>query len=167
MVAGLLEDVDAGLGHVGCARRGASRCSPSASGRDRREFIELPYRLHATSPQWTPPLRIERRLFLSPALQRLLQARRGASCFLARRDGRVVGRISAHIDHAFNDFHGSRWGMFGFFECEDDQEAADALLAAAEAWLRERERDRMVGPMDFTMNDESGDRHRGLRARRR
>ena len=46
--------------------------------------------------------------------------------------------------------------MFGFLELEDDQEVADALLDAAEAWLRERGRDRMVGPMDFTMNDESG-----------
>ena len=87
-----------------------------------------------------------------------------AQLFLARRDGRVVGRISAQIDHAYNEFHGSRWGMFGFLELEDDQEVADALLAAAEAWLRERGRDRMVGPMDFTMNDESGDRDRGLRA---
>ena len=46
--------------------------------------------------------------------------------------------------------------MFGFLELEDDPEVARALLDAAEAWLRERGRDRMVGPMDFTMNDESG-----------
>ena len=46
--------------------------------------------------------------------------------------------------------------MFGFFECDDDPEAAAALLDAAEAWLRERGCDRMVGPMDFTMNDEVG-----------
>ena len=46
--------------------------------------------------------------------------------------------------------------MFGFFECEQDPEAAAALLAAAEGWLRERGRDRMVGPMDFTTNDECG-----------
>ena len=102
-----------------------------------------------------PPLRIERRLFLSPRFNAFFKHGE-AQLFLARRDGRVVGRISAQIDHAFNDYHGARWGMCGFFECEDDQEAADALLAAAEAWLRERGRDRMVGPMDFTMNDESG-----------
>ena len=46
--------------------------------------------------------------------------------------------------------------MFGFLELEDDAEVAAALLDAAEGWLRERGRDRMVGPMDFTMNDESG-----------
>ncbi len=128
---------------------------PVRTGRDRKEFIELPFRLHATSPQWTPPLKIERRLFLSPRFNAFFKHGE-AQLFLARRDGRVVGRISAHIDHAYNEFHDARWGMWGFFECENDQEAADALLAAAEAWNRERERDRMVGPMDFTVNDESG-----------
>ncbi len=133
----------------------ALEVQPVRSGRDKREFIDLPYRLHATSPQWTPPLRIERRLFLSPRFNAFFKHGE-AELFLARRDGRVVGRVSAHVDHAYNEFHGSRWGMWGFFECEDDQEAADALLAAVEAWHRERGRDRMVGPMDFVMNDESG-----------
>lgn len=133
----------------------ALEVKPVCSGRDRREFIDLPYRLHASSPQWTPPLRIERRLFLDPRFNAFF-GHGEAQLFLARRDGRVVGRISAHVDHAFNAFHGSRWGMWGFFECEDDQQAADALLGAAEAWNRERARDRMVGPMDFVMNDESG-----------
>jgi hypothetical protein len=67
-----------------------------------------------------------------------------------------VGRVSAQIDHAFTEYQGKDWGMFGFFEVEDDQEAADALLDAAAAWLAERGRDRMVGPMDFSQNDEIG-----------
>ena len=128
---------------------------PVGGRRDLREFIDLPYRLHATSPQWIPPLRLERRLFLSPRFNAFFK-HGDVELFLARRDGRVVGRISAQVDHAFNEFHDNRWGMFGFLEVEEDQEALDALLAAAEAWLRERGRDRMVGPMDFTMNDESG-----------
>jgi GNAT superfamily N-acetyltransferase len=68
----------------------------------------------------------------------------------------VVGRISAQLDRAYNEYHGTRWGMFGFLEFEDDQETLDALLNAAEGWLRERACERMVGPMDFAMNDESG-----------
>ncbi|HEY5316352.1 MAG TPA: hypothetical protein VIJ20_00115, partial [Solirubrobacteraceae bacterium] len=67
-----------------------------------------------------------------------------------------VGRISAHIDRNFNEYQHHDWGLFGFFECEDDPEAAQALLGTAEGWLRERGRDRMVGPMDFTTNDELG-----------
>jgi len=76
--------------------------------------------------------------------------------FLARRDGKVVGRISAQVSNALNAHNDNRWGLFGFFEFEDDQEVADALLSAAEAWLRERGRDVMVGPMDFIPNEELG-----------
>ena len=54
--------------------------------------------------------------------------------------------------------------MFGFFETDDDPEVAAALLDAAAGWLRERGRERMLGPMDFTMNDEMRDPDRGLRA---
>jgi hypothetical protein len=79
-----------------------------------------------------------------------------AEYFLARRGGRVVGRVSAHINHAFDDHHVSRWGWFGFLELEDDPEVAPTLLNAAAAWLRARDRERMVGPADFSMNDESG-----------
>ncbi len=128
---------------------------PVESRRDLKEFIELPYRLHSTSGVWVPPLRLERRLFLNRRLNPFF-SHGDAQLFLARRDGRVVGRLSAHCDDAFNAFHGNRWGMFGFLELEDDAEVLPPLLEAAGVWLRSRGRDRMVGPMDFTMNDESG-----------
>jgi GNAT superfamily N-acetyltransferase len=128
---------------------------PVASRRDLREFIELPYRLHSSQSVWVPPLRLERRLFLNRRLNAFFKHGK-AQEFLARREGRVVGRITAHYDNAFNRFHDNRWGMFGFLELEDDPDVLPALLERAAAWLREHDRDRMVGPMDFTMNDESG-----------
>jgi hypothetical protein len=128
---------------------------PVRGQRDLRKFVDLPYRLHSNSPVWVPPLRLERRLFLSRRLNAFFK-HGDAQLFLAERDGAVVGRISAHYDDAFNAYHGNRWGMFGFLEMTDDPEVLPALLAAAEAWLRSHGRDRMVGPMDFTMNDESG-----------
>lgn len=127
---------------------------PVRSRRDLKRFVDLPYRLHAGTP-WVPPLRLERRLFLSRRLNPYFKHGE-AEYFLAWRDGRVVGRVTAQIDHAFNEFHESRWGTFGFLELEEDGEAMAALLAAAESWLRERGCDRMVGPMDFSMNEESG-----------
>jgi hypothetical protein len=129
--------------------------TPVRSRRDLREFIGLPYRLHANEAQWIPPLRLERWAFLNRRLNAYFK-HADAQLFIARRDGRLVGRISAQIDHAFNDFHDNAWGMFGFLELENDGELLDALLGAARDWLRARGRDRMVGPMDFTMNDESG-----------
>ena len=128
---------------------------PLRSRADRRDFVELPFRLHATGSQWIPPLRIERRLFLSRRTGGFFKHGE-AELFLARRHGRVVGRISAQIDHNFNAFHDNAWGMFGFLEVEEDPEALRALLDTAAGWLRDRGRDHMIGPMDFTMNDESG-----------
>jgi GNAT superfamily N-acetyltransferase len=128
---------------------------PVGGRRDLRAFVELPYRLHSTSPHWIPPLRLERRLFLSRRFGPFFE-RGDAQLFLARRGDRVVGRVSAHFDRSLNAEKGNQWGLFGFLELEDDPEVARALLAAAEEWLRGQGRDRMVGPMDFTMNDESG-----------
>ena len=121
---------------------------------DLKAFVDLPYRLHRGTP-WIPPLKLERYAFLSRRLNAYF-THGTARYFVAVRDGEVVGRITAQIDFNFNEFHGSRWGMFGFLEFTDDREVLEALLAAAEAWLRERGCDRMVGPMDFGMNDESG-----------
>jgi len=132
----------------------------SGSG-DLRRFIDLPFGLHANHPQWVTPLKLERRIFLSRRMNGFF--RHGeAQYLLAWRPPEgggapvPVGRISAHIDHAYNEFHDSRWGWFGFLEFEEDADVVHALLDAAAQWLRERGCERMVGPADFTMNDESG-----------
>jgi GNAT superfamily N-acetyltransferase len=128
---------------------------PVKGRRDLKEFIDLQYRLHSSSGVWVPPLRLERWIFLNRRLNAYF-SHGDAQLFLARRDGRVVGRISAQYDDNFNAHHGNRWGMFGFMELEDDPEILPPLLEAAEGWLRSKGRDHMIGPMDFTMNDESG-----------
>ncbi|HEY5285527.1 MAG TPA: hypothetical protein VIJ50_00305 [Solirubrobacteraceae bacterium] len=128
---------------------------PVTSRSELNTFIKLPWQLYRDEPNWIAPLLMD--------LKKRLDQRRNpffkhaeAQYFLAYRDGRPIGRISAHIDHNLNSFQDNEWGLFGWFECEDDAEAARALLDAAAGWLRERGRDRMVGPMDFTTNDEIG-----------
>ncbi len=128
---------------------------PVASKRDLTTFIKLPWQLYRNEPNWVPPLISERRQFLDRAKNPWFEHGE-AEYFLAWRDGRAVGRITAQVDRILNEFQDNTWGLFGFFECEDDPQAAAALLSAAERWLRARGRDRMVGPMDFTMNDECG-----------
>jgi GNAT superfamily N-acetyltransferase len=128
---------------------------PVAGKRDLRAFIRLPWRLYRNEPNWVPPLLMDVRKRLDRARNPFFEHAE-AQYFLAWRDGRTVGRVSAQVDRNFNDFQGNEWGLFGFFECEDDSEAAMALLDAAADWLRARGRDRMVGPMDFTTNDECG-----------
>jgi GNAT superfamily N-acetyltransferase len=129
--------------------------SEVSGGRDLRRFIDLPYRLHANHPLWVPPLRLERRLFLNRRLNAFF-SHGEAAYFLARDGGRVVGRVSAQINHAFNEHQDKRWGWFGFLELEDDPRVARALLDAAAGWLGARGMERIVGPADFSMNDESG-----------
>ena len=128
---------------------------PVRGRRDLRTFIRLPWRLYRSHRNWVPPLLMEQRKLLDRDKNPFF-AHAEAEFFLALRDGRAVGRITAHLDRNFNEFQGNDWGMFGFFECEDDPEAATALLATAEAWLRERDRDRMIGPLNFSTNDECG-----------
>jgi GNAT superfamily N-acetyltransferase len=126
--------------------------------RTRRElgaFIRLPWRLYRDEPMWIAPLLMDVKKRLDPRKNPFFKHAQ-AQYFLAYRDGRAVGRISAHVDRNFNEFKGNDWGMFGWFECEEDPEATHALLDTAARWLRERGRDRMVGPMDFTTNDEIG-----------
>jgi hypothetical protein len=127
---------------------------PVSSWRQLHRFIDLPYRLHAGTP-WIPPVKVERWLYLSRWVNTYFKHAH-AQYFLAYRDDQVVGRITAQVDAAFNEFHASRWGMFGFLEFIDDPAVVEALLGAAEHWLRGQRCDRMVGPMDFSMNDESG-----------
>ena len=111
--------------------------TPASGRRELKQFIDLPFRLHASHPLWVPPLKLERRLFLSRRANAFF-SHGEAEYFLARRGGRVLGRISAHVNHAFNDYQRKRWGWFGFLEFEDDQEVLEALLDTAVAWHRER-----------------------------
>lgn len=118
-------------------------------------FIKLPWRLYQGIENWVPPLISERRAHLDPRKNPFFEHAE-ARYFLARHDGRPVGRIGAHVDHRFNEFQDTRWGMFGFFECEEDEAAAAALLDAASEWLRERGCDRISGPFNFSTNHEVG-----------
>ena len=128
---------------------------PVRGRRDLRRFIELPFELHRDADRWIPPLVSERRRFLDRSKNPFFEHAE-AGYFLCEREGEVVGRISAQIDERWDEFQGGNDGMFGFFECANDVAAARALVGTAAEWLRERGRERMLGPMDFTTNDECG-----------
>ena len=135
--------------------RQALEVRPVASRRELNTFIKLPWRLYRNEPNWVPPLVYDRKRFLDRSRNPFFKHAE-VELFLAWRGETPVGRISAQIDRNFNEFQDHDWGMFGFFECSDDLEVAQALLSAADSWLRARGRGRMIGPMDFTTNDECG-----------
>ena len=135
----------------------AVRVDPVSSSSDLRKFVELPYRIYAGDPNWPPPLRSDVRWMLDEAKNPFWKhARR--RLFLARRAGKVVGRIAAIVDAEHNRVHADKTGFFGFFECENDVAASRALLAASEGAARELLPgcDRLRGPANPSLNDEVG-----------
>jgi hypothetical protein len=128
---------------------------PVRARAERTRFIRLPWRIYTSERRWIPPLQAQQRRTLDPRRNPFFEHAE-AELFLAWRGTEPVGRISAHVDRRLNEFQRNRWGLWGFFECDDDPEAAHALFAAAEGWLRARGRDRMVGPMDFNTNGPCG-----------
>jgi hypothetical protein len=115
-------------------------------------FIRLPFALYASDPNWVPPLLLEREEALSPKKNPYFQHAE-AKFWLARQDGRDVGRISAQIDRLVKD---PEVGHFGMIAAEDRPEVFAALFAAAEGWLRERGKKRVLGPFNLSINEETG-----------
>jgi GNAT superfamily N-acetyltransferase len=128
---------------------------PVRSRRQLKRFVKLPFRLHRESEQWVPPLVFERMQFLDRRKNPWFEHGE-AEYFLAERDGEPVGRITAHVDHRWDEYQGGKDAMFGFFEAAEDPEVVRALFDAATGWAQERGRERLLGPMDFTTNDEIG-----------
>ena len=115
-------------------------------------FIKLPLRLYAGDPAFVAPLVLERQEALSPAKNPYFQHAE-VQFWLARRDGRDVGRISAQIDRLVAD---PDVGHFGMIAAEDDGAVFAALFAAAENWLRSRGKLRVMGPFNLSINEETG-----------
>jgi GNAT superfamily N-acetyltransferase len=117
------------------------------------EFTALPYKLYEGNALYIPELKTDfkRLLAQAPFWQ---HAER--ELFIARRSGRPVGRVAAIINHNHNNYWLDKTGFFGFFECEDHQETAAALTAAAAAWLRQKGCAQMRGPLNPDSNHVCG-----------
>ncbi|MGI9557084.1 MAG: hypothetical protein ACR2N5_03990 [Solirubrobacterales bacterium] len=128
---------------------------PVVTRRDLERFIRVPFWLHQHQPNWVPPLIADRRRFLNRKKNPFFK-HGDAQYFLCERDGDVLGRITAQFDEHWDEHQGGNDGMFGFFESAEDPGVAAALVDAARGWLADHGRERMIGPMDFTTNDECG-----------
>jgi len=119
-------------------------------------FADLPWHLYRGDPCWTSPLRGDllgnRLLGLVGLLTREHPYHRHAEVthFLAWHGERLVGRISAAINHRFSDHYGVRIGFFGFFETIKDYEVAKTLLDRAREWVKERGVTVLRGPGEYS-----------------
>jgi GNAT superfamily N-acetyltransferase len=120
-----------------------------------KDFIEFQYALYKEDPHFVPQPRVavkdllhrEKHPFYKNAEMEL---------FLARRNGKTIGRVAAIFDRAHNRFHEEKAGFFGFFECIDDRETAQALLERARQWTRSRGATFLRGPVNPSTNYECG-----------
>jgi hypothetical protein len=128
---------------------------PVRTDADRDTFVKLQWQIYKDDPHWVPPLYMERRDFIDASRHPFFH-HGTVEFFLARRYGEVVGRIAAIDDPRFNEFHGSKTGHFGLFECIDEPEVAQALLAEAAKWIRGRGLTLMDGPIDYSSNYQIG-----------
>jgi len=128
--------------------------TPVATAAELDRFIRVPMRLGAGDPNYIAPLITERRDALTPKNPFFEHAQ--VQFWLAVRDGRDVGRISAQIDALAPSDGGPPAGQFGMIAAEDDPAIFQALFAVAEAWLRERGCARAQGPFNLSINEEVG-----------
>ena len=118
-------------------------------------FIRVPMHLLANDPAYIAPLMFERREALS-AKHNPFFDHADVQFWLARKNGRDVGRISAQIDHLARTDPAAADGYFGMIAAEDDADVFAALFATAESWLRARGRARALGPFNLSINEEVG-----------
>jgi hypothetical protein len=133
--------------------------APVSGKADLDAFIDLSYRLNANDPNWVPPLRADMVELLTPG-RNPFHEHASVQYFLARRDGRVVGRISAHIDELalaqpVEQGMGPGTGNWGLMEAEDEA-VMHALIARAEDWLREQGMTRVLAPISMSIWEEPG-----------
>ena len=128
---------------------------PVANRGDLNQFIELPWLIYRDDPQWCPPLRIERRMHLSPKQNPAFE-HLDWQAWLAYKNDQPVGRISAQIDRSRSDHHQDAVGYFGMLESIDDEAVFSALMQTAENWLRTQGMDAIHGPFNLTINEECG-----------
>jgi len=132
---------------------------PVLTKRDRKIFVDLPFRLYRDDPNWVPPLKSEALGLITPEKNGWYSHAK-AQLFLAEQDGRVVGRISAHIDTLALEMpaeqgFGPGTGFWGLMEAENEAQFT-ALIAAAEGWLREQGMTRVIGPVSQSVWEEPG-----------
>ncbi len=128
---------------------------PVQSSRDVRRFIKFQWVPYKDNPVWVPPLLMDRRKLIDKKKNPFYK-HADAEFFLAERDGEVVGRIGAILNHNHNKQHNENIGFFGFFECIEDQAVAFALFDAAKNWLSAKGVDAIRGPASPSVNDEYG-----------
>jgi len=127
---------------------------PVVTKADRKAFVDFAWDVYRNDPAWVPPLKSEVHGLIDPKTNPWFGHAR-AELWLAERDGKTVGRLSAQVDQLVLEYMGAGLGQWGMFEAFDG-EAAASLIATAEDWLRAQGMTRALGPISLSIWDEPG-----------
>lgn len=122
---------------------------------EKKRFTNFIYPFYKDEKHWVPPLRMDQKKLIDTDKNPFFNNAEIA-LFLAEKDGKDVGRIAAIVDHRYNDFHKTKTGHFGFFECINDQHTANLLFRVASDWLRDKGMNKALGPASPSMMDTIG-----------
>jgi hypothetical protein len=134
---------------------GKIKVTPVISKYELKQFIKLPWNIYKDYPFWVPPLIHERKKILNKEKNPFFQHAE-SELFIAWIDGKPVGRIAAIKNNLHNKYHSENSGFFGFFECINNQEAANRLFDEAVRWLKSKNLDLMKGPANPSSNNDWG-----------
>ncbi|GAB5465040.1 MAG: GNAT family N-acetyltransferase [Candidatus Kapaibacteriales bacterium] len=119
------------------------------------DFIQVQFEICGNDPNWVPPLKFERKKLLNKKKNPFYQHSKMA-LFLAKKEGKFVGRIAAIINDNHNQTHDDKVGFFGFFDSINNIEVAKILFDEATKWLKSQGMESIRGPVNPSMNDECG-----------
>ena len=126
-----------------------------ATNADRDQFIKFLWKIYEGNPYWVPPLIMDRKKLMDKKKNPFYQ-HANAEFYLALRGGEVVGRIAAIVNYNHNTEHGEKAGFFGFFECINDQQVANALFDTVKSYVKAKGMNSLRGPANPSVNDEYG-----------
>lgn len=123
------------------------------SKKDLAAFIDFPHKLYKDDPLYVPELFVAQQELLTkhPFLEHSF-----IQCYMAYRNDFLVGRVAAIFNTRHNEYNKAADGFFGFFDCVNDQDVADALFDAVSTWLKLKLVDRIIGPTNFSFNETAG-----------
>lgn len=124
---------------------------PVSTRRERKAFLEFPWTLYRDDPLWVPPLRADHKEMVGFSRHPFYERNR-VQTFVAYQGGEVCGRIAAILNVGHVERYDDPRGFFGFFECRDDQDAANALFDACRDWFVSQGITRLRGPANPSLN---------------
>lgn len=122
--------------------------------KDLHRFYNIPWSIYANDKKWIAPLWIETKEFFG--LKNPFWNHADARLFILYKNKKIVGRVAAIIDHLYCKENNNKIGFFGFFECLDKFQYAEALLQSAQNWLESQGMDVMQGPIDGRIDNGCG-----------